>query len=291
MKIALCLHNSEHEPSNPPKTINRYINCHLSSLLTYVNGLDKNIVQNGVDSGNAELLDGIFEGLKPTGKRAHMIRLLAPIVPNNILCIARNYVEHAREFGNVVPEYPILFIKNNGSLNHPGAPIRLPKCQLKGPEVDYEGELAVVIGKAARNVTEEEALNYVLGFTVGNDVSARHWQKQGGGGQWCRGKGFDTFCPLGPSLVTPDELGDPQRLHIQSRLNGEVMQDSSTSYMIYSVAALISFLSQDTTLLPGTVILTGTPEGVSPIQPGDQVEVEIGGIGVLRNPVLGNQSW
>ena len=256
-------------------------------------GLDKNIVQNGFASGKAELLGGnFFEGLKPTGKRARMIRLLAPIVPTNILCIARNYAEHAREFGNVVPEYPILFIKNNGSLNHPGAPIRLPKCQLKGPEVDYEGELAVVIGKAARNVTEEEALNYVLGFTVGNDVSARHWQKQGGGGQWCRGKGFDTFCPLGPSLVTPDELGDPQRLHIQSRLNGEVMQDSSTSYMIYSVAALISFLSQDTTLLPGTVILTGTPSGVGSarvpqvfLKDGDVIEVEVEGIGVLRNPV------
>lgn len=123
-------------------------------------GLDKNIVQNGVARGRAELLGGnFFEGLKPTGERAHVFRLLAPIVPTNILCIGRNYAEHAREFGNVVPEYPILFIKNNGSLNHPGAPIRLPKCQLKGPEVDYEGELAVVIGKAARNVTEEEALN------------------------------------------------------------------------------------------------------------------------------------
>ena len=159
--------------------------------------------------------------------------------------------------------------------------------------MDYEGELAVVIGKPARDVSEKEALNYVLGYTVSNDISARRWQIQGGGGQWCRGKGFDTFCPLGPSLLTPDELGDPQKLHIQTRLNGEVMQDSNTSHMIHSVASLIAFLSQDTTLLPGTVILTGTPSGVGSardprifLKDGDIIEVEIEKIGVLRNPVV-----
>jgi 2-keto-4-pentenoate hydratase/2-oxohepta-3-ene-1,7-dioic acid hydratase in catechol pathway len=257
-------------------------------------GLDEGVVQDGVATGHPVLLKGDpYQGLEPTGEKAKVLRLLAPVVPTNILCIGRNYVEHIKELGNVVPEYPILFIKNNGSINHPGAPIRLPKCQLKGPEVDYEGELAVVIGKAAFNVTEEKALDYVLGFTVGNDVSARNWQRHGGGGQWCRGKGFDTFCPLGPSLVTPDEISDPQRLHIQSRLNGEVMQDSHTGRMIHTVAALISFLSQDTTLLPGTVILTGTPSGVgsarSPqlfLKDGDMIEVEVEGIGVLRNPVV-----
>jgi len=256
-------------------------------------GMDDGIVEDGIAAGQAELLDGdLYEGLRRSGERANVARLLAPVVPTNILCIGRNYVEHIEEFSNPMPEYPILFIKNNGSLNHPGAPILLPKCQLNRPEVDYEGELAVVIAKEALDVTEEEALDYVLGFTVGNDVSARHWQKQGGGGQWCRGKGFDTFCPLGPVLLTPDELGDPQRLVIQSRLNGEVMQDSNTSHMIHSVAGLISFLSQDTTLLPGTVLLTGTPSGVGSardpqvfLEDGDVIEVEIEKIGTLRNPV------
>jgi 2-keto-4-pentenoate hydratase/2-oxohepta-3-ene-1,7-dioic acid hydratase in catechol pathway len=258
-------------------------------------GLDEGVIRDGFATGHPVLLKGDpYRGLVLTGEKAKVLRLLAPVVPTNILCIGRNYVGHIKELGNVVPEYPILFIKNNSAINHPGAPIRLPKCQLKGPEVDYEGELAVVIGKAALNVPEEKALDYVLGFTVGNDVSARHWQKHGGGGQWCRGKGFDTFCPLGPLLVTPDEISDPQRLHIQSRLNGEVMQDSDTGHMIHTVAALISFLSQDTTLLPGTVILTGTPSGVgsarSPqvfLKHGDMIEVEVDGIGVLRNPVVG----
>lgn len=257
-------------------------------------GFDRNVVRDGVPGDQAELLKGDpYSGLEATNEKAGLVRLLAPVVPTNIFCIGRNYADHIEEFDRDVPEYPILFFKNTASLTDPGAPIRIPRCQMKGPEADYEGELAAVIGKPARDVSEEEALNYVLGYTVSNDISARRWQIQGGGGQWCRGKGFDTFCPLGPSLLTPDELGDPQELHIQTRLNGEVMQNSNTSHMIHSVASLIAFLSQDTTLLPGTVILTGTPSGVGSardprvfLKDGDIIEVEIEKIGVLRNPVV-----
>jgi 2-keto-4-pentenoate hydratase/2-oxohepta-3-ene-1,7-dioic acid hydratase in catechol pathway len=257
-------------------------------------GLDNGDAQRSVAGGLAEVLEGdLYVGLKATGQRARAARILAPVVPTNILGIGRNYAEHIQEFNNVPPEHPVLFMKNTAALNHPGEAIRLPRCQLHGPEVDYEGELAVLIGKPALNVSEAEALDFVLGYTIGNDVSARNWQRQGGGAQWCRGKGFDTFCPLGPVLVTSDELRDPQQLKIQSRLNGIIMQDSHTSRMIHSVAKLIAFLSQDTTLLPGTVILTGTPAGVGSardpqvfLKDGDVIEVEIEGIGVLRNPVV-----
>ena len=158
--------------------------------------------------------------------------------------------------------------------------------------MDYEAELAVVIGKAAKNVTRENALSHVLGYTCANDVSARDWQKEGGGSQWCRGKSFDTFCPLGPWLVTPDEIPNPNALHISTKVNGETLQDSSTGDMIFDVATLIEFLSGSTTLLPGTVILTGTPSGVGMartpprwLQAGDTVTVEIEKIGALTNPV------
>ena len=169
----------------------------------------------------------------------------------------------------------------------------LPACCQHGPEVDYEAELAVVIGKTARNVSEEDALEYVFGYTCANDVSARRWQKHGGGGQWVKGKSFDSFCPLGPVLVTADEIPDPQTLKVESILNGKVMQDGHTSDMIFPVARLIQLLSQDTTLLPGTLILTGTPAGVGfarkpPVflADGDRIEVRISGIGVLSNSVV-----
>ena len=257
-------------------------------------GLDRGSGQETLSGRRIELLRGDpYGGLELTGEKAGLVRLLAPVVPTNIFCIGRNYVDHIEEFGKRVPEHPILFFKNTASLNDPGAPIRIPKCQMRGPEVDYEGELAVVIGKRAKDVSEKEALGYVLGYTAGNDVSARRWQILGGGDQWCRGKGFDTFCPLGPALLTPDEVEDPQALRIQTRLNGEVMQDSHTSHMIHTVARLIAFLSQDTTLLPGTVILPGTPSGVGSarnprifLKDGDRVEVEIEKIGVLQNPVV-----
>ena len=212
-------------------------------------GLDKDVVRDGTAKGRVALLKGDpYSGLEMTGETANAARLLAPVLPTNIFCIGLNYVDHIEECERSVLTHPILFFKNTASLNDPGAPIRIPKCQMEGPEVDYEGELAVVIGKPAKDVSEAEALDYVLGYTASNDVSARKWQMAGGGDQWCRGKGFDTFCPLGPVLLTPDEVKDPQNLRIRTRLNGNVMQESNTSHMIHSVSRLIAFLSQDTTL-------------------------------------------
>lgn len=244
-------------------------------------------------AGPARLLSGdLFTGLLPTDRTTEVIKLLAPLVPVNILCIGANYAAHAKESGIALQDNPVVFMKATSSLNHPGDPIRIPKCQMKGPEVDFEAELAVVIGRPARDVPEHQALDYVLGYTCGHDVSARRWQKQGGGGQWVRGKSFDTFCPLGPVLVTAGEIPNPQTLAISSTLNGQVMQSSNTSHMTHTVARLISFLSQDTTLLPGTVIMTGTPEGVGfardPavfLKAGDMMVVEIQNIGRLQNPV------
>ena len=182
-------------------------------------------------------------------------------------------------------------MKGVHTVQHPGQPILIPQW-MPSTQVDFECELAVVIGRRCKNVARSEALDYVLGYTCANDVSARDWQKKGGGPQWCRGKGFDTFCPLGPVLVTRDEIPDPRTLKLRTRVNGEILQDSSTSDMIFDVATLIEFLSGSTTLLPGTVILTGTPQGVGMarnpprfLQPGDDVTVEIEGIGALQNPV------
>jgi 2-keto-4-pentenoate hydratase/2-oxohepta-3-ene-1,7-dioic acid hydratase in catechol pathway len=219
-------------------------------------------------------------------------RWLAPVQPAAIFGVGLNYRAHAAETGATLPEHPVLFMKPNSAVADPGQAIVLPAACEHGPEVDFEAELAVVIGRSARNVRASDALDYVLGYTCANDVSARRWQKHAGGGQWVRGKSFDTFCPLGPVLVTRDEIPDPQQLKIRSRLNGELMQSSSTADMIHPVAELIAFISRDTTLLPGTVILTGTPEGVGfARQPpvyladGDTIEIEIEGIGTLSNPV------
>ncbi len=246
------------------------------------------------EEGVADVLEGdLFSGIKLCGSTARVAKLLVPLVPSAILCIGLNYHQHAREFGAKRPDYPVLFMKNPASILSSGEPIVLPPSCMTPPQVDFEAELAVVIGKAARNVPVKDALHFVLGYAIGNDVSARQWQKKGGGGQWVRGKSFDTFCPLGPGLVTTEEITDPQVLKIRSFLNGRVMQDASTSEMIFSVAELIADLSRDMTLLPGTVILTGTPAGVGfartpPVylKPGDRIEIEIGGIGRLVNPVV-----
>lgn len=239
-----------------------------------------------------ELLEGDpFQGVHPTGSIVREFTLLAPIVPAAILCIGLNYRRHAEEMKARIPQWPVLFFKNPSALQDPGAPIVIPR-KLASTQVDFEGELAVVIGKECRNVTRENALDHVLGYTVSNDVSARDWQKDWGGSQWCRGKSFDTFCPLGPWIVTTDEIPDPNTLHITTRVNGEVLQDSNTADMIFDVPSLIEFLSGDTTLPAGTVIITGTPEGVglgrTPprwLEKSDLVEVEIEKIGTLRNPV------
>ncbi|MCH7616099.1 MAG: fumarylacetoacetate hydrolase family protein [Nitrospinae bacterium] len=244
-----------------------------------------------LNAQSAYLIEGnIFETYRVTDRVVSMEKLLAPVVPPTILCIGLNYRQHAEETGAKIPEHPVLFIKAANALNNPDDPIVIPN--IAPGQVDYECELAVVIGKTAKNVPRSEALDYVLGYTCANDVSARRWQKEGGAKQWCRGKSFDTFCPLGPCVVTPDDIPNPNNLKITTTLNGETMQDSTTSDMIFDVPTLISFLSEGTTLLPGTVILTGTPQGVGfartpPIflKGGDQVTIDIEGIGALSNPV------
>jgi 2-keto-4-pentenoate hydratase/2-oxohepta-3-ene-1,7-dioic acid hydratase in catechol pathway len=258
------------------------------------------LAQEGDVRFGAEQSDGrcfdisgdIFRSFEVTDHEAKMVKLLAPIEPRVMLCIGLNYRKHAEEQGAKLPERPILFIKSPNCLQAPGDPILLPR-RLRSDEVDYECELAVVVGRDCKNVKKEHALDYVLGYTAANDVSARDWQTRLGGGQFCRGKGFDTFAPLGPSIVTKDEIPNPNALRITTRVNGEVRQDSNTSDMIFDVPTLIEFLSGSTTLLAGTVIFTGTPSGVGMamkppryLAPGDMVEVEVERIGVLSNPVV-----
>jgi len=244
------------------------------------------------DKTITRLKGGFFNEFHDTGTPVRVRKLLAPLQPAAILCIGLNYHRHAVETGMPLPEYPVLFMKNPGALAHPGDPIVLPHSCMQPPQVDYEAELAVVIGRSARNVSATNALDHVAGYTIANDVSARRWQKHAGGGQWVRGKSFDTFCPLGPALVTADEIADPQTLQVKSILNKEIMQNSNTSDMIFGVAELIEYLSDSTTLLPGTVILTGTPSGVGFVRkppvylkPGDTMDVEIERIGTLTNTV------
>lgn len=216
-------------------------------------------------------------------------RLLAPVAaPSKVLAIGLNYSDHAREAGVAPPVAPLVFVKTPNSIVGPDDAITWSKED--SSEVDYEAELAVVIGRQARYVSEADALSYVLGYTACNDVSAR--DAQFSDGQWVRGKSFDTFCPLGPVLVGTDELPDPQNLRIGCRVNDRQLQDGTTADMIFSVAELVSYLSRFLTLEPGDVIATGTPFGVGFARdpqvflgPGDVVEVEIEGIGVLRNPV------
>ena len=232
-------------------------------------------------------------GLPAVGGAVTIGKLLAPLAPVNIIGIGLNYRRHAEEMGRLPPEFPMIFVKTTNTVQHPGDPILLPRSANASQEVDYECELAIVIGRAAKNVPRERAYDYIFGYTVANDVSARDWQFKWGGGQFCQGKGFDTFCPLGPVLVTADEIPDPGLLAIRTIVNGEERQKSNTSDLIFDVPAIIAFLSASKTLLPGTVILTGTPSGVgaaySPprfLQPGDTVSIEIENIGTLTNPVI-----
>jgi len=239
------------------------------------------------------LIEGdIFSDFRDTGQAAMVEKLLAPVAPVDIYCIGLNYARHAAEGNNPEPEHPVVFVKSTAAVQHPGDPIVLPR-KLRSDEVDYECELAVVIGKVCKNASKSDALEYVLGYTCANDVSARDWQLKWGGGQWCRGKTFDTFAPLGPCLVTTDEIRNPNQLTIKTVLNGETMQDWTTEDMIFDVPRLIEFLSGSTTLLPGTVILTGTPHGIGAarqppvfLKPGDTVTIEVSQIGSLTNPVI-----
>jgi 2-keto-4-pentenoate hydratase/2-oxohepta-3-ene-1,7-dioic acid hydratase in catechol pathway len=204
--------------------------------------------------------------------------LLAPVIPTKVVAVGKNYVDHAAEMGGDVPEEPVLFLKPSTSVIGPGTPIVYPPMSA---EVHHEAELAVVIGTVARRVRAEDASRHILGYTAANDVTARDLQARDG--QWTRAKGFDTFCPLGPAIET--ETDPLEALTVECRVNGEVRQHATTADLVFGVAELVAFISAVMTLLPGDVILTGTPAGVGPLQPGDRVEVEIETIGILANPV------
>jgi 2-keto-4-pentenoate hydratase/2-oxohepta-3-ene-1,7-dioic acid hydratase in catechol pathway len=208
-----------------------------------------------------------------------------------VICVGLNYADHAAETGAQVGDEPVIFCKFPTALRGHGQPIELPPLSAK---VDYEAELVVVIGRQARNIEPADAWDHIAGYCCGNDVSARDWQTGKPGRQWLLGKSFDSFAPLGPALVTRDEVPQPGQLTIQLRLNGRTMQDSNTRKLIFPIDFLVSYLSRVCTLLPGDLIFTGTPPGVGfarqpPVylQPGDTVEVSIEEVGVLRNPVVG----
>lgn len=225
--------------------------------------------------------DPLYTAIQFTGERVPLdeVRLLAPVIPRSkVVGVGRNYAAHAAEMGSEVPAEPLCFLKPNTSVIGPGDPIQLPP---QSHDVQYEGELALVIGRICRDVPPARVREVVLGYSVANDVTARDLQKADG--QWWRAKGFDTFCPLGPYLVT--DL-DPFDLRIVTRRDGEVVQDARTSQMIFGVPALVAHISAVMTLLPGDVILTGTPEGVGPVTGGQRIEVEIEGIGTLSNPAV-----
>ena len=242
-----------------------------------------------IDEHTAQAVTGDLFGTPSfADEKLPIRRLLPPVEPPNIFAIGRNYRAHIEETGARTPEQPLVFIKATTSLLAPGDQIVLPAAAPN--EVDFEAELALIIGRTARHVSEDKALDHVLGYTCANDVSARDCQRNDK--QWTRAKGFDTFCPLGPWLVTSEEL-DPDNCALRSRLNGQIMQDSNTRNMMHSCAGLVSYLSRQFTLVPGTVILSGTPEGVgfarTPplfLKEGDRIEIEIEGIGTLSNTVV-----
>jgi 2-keto-4-pentenoate hydratase/2-oxohepta-3-ene-1,7-dioic acid hydratase in catechol pathway len=219
---------------------------------------------------------------------ANSVTLDAPVSrPGKIVALGKNYLDHVEETGSEVPEFPVIFAKFPSSVIGPNDPIVIPKVSTK---IDWEVELGVVIGKSCKDVTEEQSLDYIAGYTVINDVSARDLQMNDG--QWIRGKSLDTFCPMGPCIVTQDELGDASGLKMYTKVNGETKQDSSTSNLMYNVKQIVSYLSKSFVLEPGDVIATGTPSGVGFVReppeflkPGDQVELYIEKIGYLRNPV------
>ncbi|MBW8764013.1 MAG: fumarylacetoacetate hydrolase family protein [Microbacterium sp.] len=243
---------------------------------------DDAIMYGIVDESDLVVLAGdpMFAGYEPTGQRVPLAdaALLAPVIPRSkVVCVGKNYHDHAAEMGGTAPEEPLLFLKPNTAVIGPSDTIVRPSLS---QQTEYEGELAVVIGKIAKNVTAADALSYVLGYTIGNDVTARDLQRKDG--QWSRAKGFDTFCPLGPVIETDF---DPASATIETRVNGEVRQHARLTDMIHSVASIIEYASAVFTLLPGDVILTGTPAGVGAFDAGDIVEVEISGLGILRNVV------
>lgn len=236
------------------------------------------------DDGTLERLAGsMLDTQQTTGERDMLakVKLLPPVDPPRLFGVGLNYALHAKEANMAIPEFPMLFMKPSTTLIGPDDPIVYPR---QGKRVDYECELAVVIGKKVRRVPQAQALDAVFGYTCANDVSERTIQlPEMKMGSMVVGKGFDTFCPLGPVIATGI---DPHRLRIQTRLNGVVKQDSNTADLIFNVAKLVSYMSDAITLLPGDVIITGTPSGIGPMQVGDTVEIDIEGIGVLRNPIV-----
>jgi len=244
-----------------------------------------------LEEGIVRPIEGdIFNNFKLNSSKIQLrdIRLLAPLMPVDIIAIGLNYKKHAEESGLPYPDKPVIFLKTTSSVIGPEDSIIIP--EMAPDEVDYEAELAIVIGKKAKNVEIDDVQDYVLGYTCSNDVSARDCQMREDQ-QWARGKSFDTFCPLGPWIET--EIPDPDNCRIMSRLNGKIMQDSNTADLVFDTRELISYCSKNFTLLPGTIIMTGTPEGVGfarkpPIflKPGDVIEVEIEGIGKLTNKVI-----
>ena len=245
----------------------------------YRNGLEQQICYGILEDTTVQLLtDAPWNGGCPT-ERVPLLRcnLLAPVTPSKVVAVGVNYRSHAEEMGDEVHADPVLFLKPSTAVIGPGQVILCPQASQR---VDYEAELAVVIGKTMRSVPADRAMDYVAGFTCLNDVTARDLQKKDG--QWTRGKGFDTFCPIGPWIV--DKL-DHGHVTVTSRLNGEVRQNGSTSAMLTDVPHLLAYISSVMTLLPGDVVTTGTPDGIGPMKCGDVVEIEVEGIGVLRNPV------
>ena len=242
--------------------------------------------------GQALIIQGdLFGDFEVTSKLARIGSILPPVYPCNMLALGLNYRQHADETSVSYPDIPILFLKATTSVIGHMSPIFLP--QAGSENVDYEAELAVIIGKTIKNVSRSEAMDSILGYTCANDVSARDWQFEKQKGQWARGKSFDTFCPLGPWIVTKEEIANPDNLGIRAILNGRPVQDSNTADMIFNVREIVSNLSQSMTLLPGTVILTGTPEGVGftrkpplYLRADDTISVEIEKIGVLTNKVV-----
>ncbi len=228
--------------------------------------------------------DPLYAGLQPLDEQVPLaeVRLLAPVLPRSkVVAIGKNYAAHAAEMGDEVPTEPLMFLKPNTSVIGPGDPILYPR---QSHEVHYEGELAVVIGRICRDVPAEQATDVIFGYTIGNDVTARDLQQSDG--QWSRAKGFDSFCPLGPWIETdvdPHDFAEGRR--VQTHLNGDLVQDGSTADLIFDIPTLVAYVSSVMTLLPGDVILTGTPQGVGPMEVGDEVEVSIAGIGALTNRV------
>ncbi len=247
----------------------------------------------GYKDDKASIIQGdIFGDFEVTKRKIRVKEILPPFDPAAIFCIGLNYKMHAAETGMELPRYPVVFMKNPASVSGAFADIEIPRSCLDPLQVDYEVELGVVIGRSGKDIQKKDALDHVLGYTCANDISARRWQKKAGGGQWVRGKSFDTFCPMGPEIVTPDEIHDPMKLKVESRLNNEVMQKGETSDMIFSVAELIAFLSENTTILSGTLIMTGTPSGVGfarnpPVylKPGDCLETIVEGVGHMINNI------